>query len=97
MTFTMQNLESLSLAEMIGFVEGNRGVRLIVCEKDAVHALIESALKAQRYLRLSKAQRGVVRSFLLNLAARSGVQLSQLMQCWRRIRHVLGKPSSRRR
>jgi hypothetical protein len=38
---------------MIEFVEGNRGVRFTVGEKDAVYPFIESALKAQRYRRLS--------------------------------------------
>jgi hypothetical protein len=97
MTFTMQNLESLNLAEMIEFVEGNRGVRFAVGEKDAVYGFIESVLKAQRYRRLSKGQRGIVRRFLAKVTGRSRAQLSRLIRRWRKTKPVAGKPSRRPR
>lgn len=93
----MQNLETLSLAEMIEFVEGNQAVRFTVGGKDAAYALIEAVLKAQRYRRLSKAERGIVRRFLAKVADRSRAQLSRLIQRWQRTRHVAGKPSRRPR
>jgi hypothetical protein len=97
MTFTMQNLENLSLAEMIEFVEGNRGVRFTVGEKDAVYRFIESVLKAQRYRRLSKGQRGIVRRFLAKVTGRSRAQLSRLIRRWLETKHVVGKRSRRPR
>jgi hypothetical protein len=97
MTFTMQNLETLSLAEMTEFVQGNRGIRFNVGEKDTVYAFVESVLKAQRYRRLSKGQRGIVRRFLAKITGRSRAQLSRLIRRWLQTKHVLGKRSRRPR
>ena len=93
----MQNLESLSLAEMIKFLEGNRGVRFAVRGRDAVYAFIEAVLKAQRYRRLSKGERGIVRRFLAKVTDRSRAQLSRLIRRWRQTKQVAGKPSRRPR
>ena len=93
----MQNLESLNLAEMTEFVEGNQAVRFTVGEKDAVYRFIESVLKVQRYRHLSKGQRGIVRSFLAKVTSRSRAQLSRLIRRWRQTRHVVGKRSRRPR
>ena len=93
----MQNLESLNLAEMTEFVEGNQAVRFTVGEKDAVYRFIESVLKVQRYRHLSKGQRGIVRSFLAKVTSRSRAQLSRLIRRWRQTKHVVGKRSRRPR
>lgn len=93
----MQNLENLSLAEMIEFVEGNRAVRFSVGDKDAVYRFIESVLKAQCYRRLSKGQRGIVRRFLAKVTGRSRAQLSRLVRRWLQTKHVAGKRSRRPR
>ena len=93
----MQNLENLSLAEMIEFVEGNRAVRFTVGEKDAAYRFIESVLRAQRYRRLSKGQRGIVRRFLAKVTGRSRAQLSRLIRRWLQAKHVVGKLSRRPR
>ena len=93
----MQDLEKLTLAQMEDFVEGNRGVRFAVGDKDAVYPFLECVLKAQRYGRLNKGQRGVVRRFLAKVTGRSRAQLSRLIRRWRKTKHVASPPSRRPR
>src|SRR5579872_926316 len=69
MTIRMRNLERLTLAEMKEFVTTNRHVNWSVAERAGVYELIERVLKAQHYRRLSKGQKGVVKSFLSKVTA----------------------------
>jgi transposase InsO family protein len=95
MTFTMENLERLTLAEMQEFVEGNREVEFRIETRAAAYGFIETVLKAQQYRRLSKGQRGVVRRFLAKVTGLSRAQLTRLVGRWRRSRRVTGPPRYR--
>ena len=64
MTIRMKNLERLTLAEMKEFVDTNRHVGWSVAEQESVYGLMERVLRGQQYRRLSKGQKGIVRSFL---------------------------------
>jgi len=97
MTFTMENLERLTLAEMREFVEGNQAVRSSLEERAAAYGLIETVLRAQHYRRLSKGQRGVVRCFLVKVTGRSRAQITRLIGRWRRSNHVMGQRNRRPR
>jgi hypothetical protein len=58
----MDNLEQLSLAEMEEFLTTNRHVKWSAVEGESAYGLIERVLKAHQYRRLSKAQKGIVKS-----------------------------------
>jgi len=93
----MENLERLTLAQMLEFVEGNRAVRFSLEGRADVYRFIEAVLKAQRYRRLSKGQRGMVRRFLAKLTGRSRAQITRLISRWRKTKHVTSQPSRRPR
>jgi len=78
----MQNLERLSLIEMQEFLEGNRRVNWSVERGADVYKLIEAVLKAQRYRRLSKRQKGIVRRFLTKVSRLSRAQVTRLIAQW---------------
>jgi hypothetical protein len=95
MKFTMENLERLTLAQMEEFIEGNREVELRMEARAAAHGFIETVLRTQRYRRLSKGQRGIVRCFLAKVTGLSRAQLTRLLGRWRRTRRVGGPPRYR--
>jgi hypothetical protein len=95
MTIRMQNLERLTLAEMKEFVTTNRQVGWSALERESVYELIERVLKAQQYHRLSKGQKGIVRSFLTKVTAISRAQMTRLIQRWIETRRIERKPAQR--
>src|SRR6202049_2448940 len=95
MKFTMENLERLTLAQMGEFIEGNREVELRREARAAARGFIETVLRTQRYRRLSKGQRGIVRCFLAKVTGLSRAQLTRLLGRWRRTRRVGGPPRYR--
>src|SRR5579872_840612 len=95
MTIRMRNLERLTLAEMKGFVTTNRHVNWSVAERAGVYELIERVLKAQHYRRLSKGQKGIVKTFLSKVTAVSRAQLTRLIQRWMETRRIDRKPMQR--
>ena len=97
MTIRMRNLERLTLAEMKEFVTTNRQVNWSVAERAEVYELMERVLKAQQYRRLSKGQKGIVRSFLSKVTAISRAQLTRLIQRWMETRRIDRKPMQRPR
>jgi len=97
MTIRMRNLERLTLAEMKEFVTTNRQVNWSVAERAEVYELMERVLKAQQYRRLSKGQKGIVRSFLSKVTAVSRAQLTRLIQRWMETRRIDRKPMQRPR
>jgi hypothetical protein len=60
-----------------------------------VYGLIERVLKAQQYRRLSKGQKGMVRSFLSKITAVSRAQMTRLIQRWIETRRIERKPLQR--
>jgi hypothetical protein len=95
MTIRMSNLERLTLAEMEKFVMTNRQVTWSAVEPESVYRLIERVLKAHRYRRLSKGQRGIVRRFLAKITGLSRAQLTRLIQRWMDTRRIERKPARR--
>jgi len=95
MTIRMKNLERLTLAEMKEFVTTNRHVGWSALERESVYGLIEHVLKAQQYRRLSKGQKGIVRSFLAKVTGMSRAQMTRLIQRWMETRRIERKPMQR--
>jgi len=87
----MENLERLTLTQMLEFTQGNREVEFTLEGRAAAHGFIEAVLKAQRYRSLSKGQRGIVRGFLARVTGLSRAQLTRLLSRWQRTRHVAGR------
>lgn len=95
MTITMRNLERLTLEEMEEFVRGSRSLTLTLPAKEKLYDFIEGLLKAQRYGRLSKGQRGIVRRFLGKVTGLSRAQTTRLIGRWRQSRRVDRSPVHR--
>ena len=88
----MENLEQLTLAQMQEFTEGNRDVQFVIEGRASAYGFIEIVLKTQRYRRLSKGQRGIVRRFLTKATGFSRAQLTRLLTRWLRTKRVMGPP-----
>ena len=95
MTIRMSNLERLTLAEMKEFVKTSRHVTWSAVDGKSVYGLLERVLKAQQYRRLSKGQKGIVRSFLAKVTTLSQSQLTRLIQRWMDTRRIERKPARR--
>lgn len=95
MTIRMNNLERLTLVEMQAFVTSHRHVSWSAVEGEAVYRLIEQVLKVQQYRRLSKGQKGIVRSFLAKVTALSRSQLARLIRRWMDTRRIERQPARR--
>ena len=95
MTIRMKNLERLTLAEMKEFVTTHRHVGWSVPERASAYGLIERVLKVQQYRRLSKGQKGIVRSFLAKVTTMSRAQMTRLIGRWIETRRIERKPAQR--
>ena len=95
MTICMQNLERLNLAEMKEFVTSHRHVSCSVAERAPLYGFLEQVLKAQHYRRLSKGQKGIVRSFLAKVTNLSRAQMTRLIQRWVQAHRIQPKPAQR--
>ena len=69
MQFRMNNLDQLSLSEMEELLSSSRKVTWQTEDSAAKYSWIASVLKAQRYGKLGKREKGVVRRFLQKDAA----------------------------
>ena len=89
MTFSMQNIEQFTLAEMKDFIEGNQHLRpQVEGPQQAVYQLMERILKAQQYRKLSKGERGVVRGFLAKVTDLGRAQVTRLISRWMKTRRI---------
>src|SRR5919109_1312523 len=95
MTFRMENLERLTVAEMEEFVKSHRGVKMDAAEKGDSYGLIERVLRGHGYRRLKKSEKGTVRRFLAKVTGFSRAQLTRLIARWQRTRQVQRKPAQR--
>jgi transposase InsO family protein len=96
MNITMQNLERLSLAEMKEFVAGNRKVCLSTQARAETYGFIEGTLQSQRYRKLNKGQKGIVRRFLVTVTGLSRAQMTRLVGRWLTHRRIVTKTAKRR-
>ena len=60
----MQDPEEMTLDQMKALVESSRTVRFSIEGREALYSLLVRVLRKQRYSKLSREQRGIVRGFL---------------------------------
>lgn len=75
----MQELEAMTLEEMREFVRSNRKLRFEAEDREGLYGLVERVLKNQRYSKLRKNERGVVRRFLIRVSGLSRAQMTRLI------------------
>src|SRR5579884_364852 len=97
MTIRMQELEAMTLEEMREFIGSNRKLRFEAEDREGLYGLVERVLKNQRYSKLKKNERGVVRQFLIRVSGLSRAQMTRLIGQWGAERQVRSKPAVRRR
>ena len=95
MHIRMSNLERITLAEMAEFVSSNQGVEWEGTGQEAVYGLIGRVLQQQRYGKLPKGDRGVVRAFLVRVTSLSRAQMTRLIRRWTETRKVERKAPRR--
>ncbi len=79
------------------FVEGNRKVCFSTEVRGETHGFIEGTLKGQRYRKLSKGQKGIVRRFLVKVTGLSRAQMTRLVGCWMKQGYIPVKTVVKRR
>lgn len=97
MQFSMKNLDQLSLSEMEELLSSSRKVTWKPENNEAKYALIGSVLKAQRYAKLDKRGKGIVRRFLRRVTAASRAQLTRLIGQWMEDRKIVRRTAPRPR
>ena len=79
----MQNAQSLTLEQMRRFVAASDGLSFAGASRAEIYGFVEGVLRRQRYLGLSKKDKGVVRRYLVKV---SGLSLPQITRLIRRYR-----------
>jgi len=95
MQFSMKDLDKLNLSEMEELLSGSRKVTWATLDNEAKYEWIEAVLKAQRYAKLGKRAKGVVRRFLLKVTATSRAQLTRLIGQWMEDRQIVRRTAPR--
>jgi hypothetical protein len=95
MQFSMKNLDQLSLREMEELLSSSRKVTWKAEDEGAKYGWIASVLKAQRYAKLSRQEKGVVRRFLQKVTATSRAQLTRLIGQWLDNRTIIRRTAVR--
>ena len=95
MQFSMKNLDQLSLSEMKELLSSSRKVTWKAENTEAGYALIAAVLKAQRYSKLGKTGKGIVRRFLQKVTSTSRAQLTRLIGRWREERKIVRRTAAR--
>jgi hypothetical protein len=93
----MQELEGMTLQEMREFVQSNRKLRLEAENRPGLYGLIERVLKNQRYSKLKRGERGIVRRFLVRVSGLSRAQTARLIGQWLSGRQIRSRQPLRRR
>ncbi len=76
MQVTMQHAERLTLAEMREFLDASSNLSFAGAGRKQIYALVEGALRAQKYMELSKKNKGIVRRYLVKLSGLSKAQIT---------------------
>ena len=92
----MQNAQRLTLDEMREFVAASSSLRFGGTRREEIYGFVERSLQAQRYVRLSKKEKGVVRRYLAKISGRSLPQITRLIRCYRQSGAVKPPPPRRR-
>ena len=96
MQVTMQHAEHLTLAEMREFLSASSSLSFAGAGRDQIYALLERVLRTQKYLALTKKEKGIVRRYLVKISGLSVAQITRLIARWRD-RGVIRPRASRRR
>ncbi len=95
MQVTMQHAEHLTLAEMEEFLAASSNLSFAGTGRGQIYGLLEGALRAQKYLGLSKNNKGIVRRYLVKISGLSVAQITRLIARWRE-RGLIEPRASRR-
>ena len=95
MQFRMKNLDKLSLSEMEQLLSGSRKITFQIEDTEQKYKLIAAVLKAQRYAKLDKQGKGIVRRFLQTVTTTSRAQLTRLISRWIQERKIVRRPAVR--
>jgi hypothetical protein len=95
MQFSMKNLDQLSLSEMETLVSSSRKVTWQTEDNQAKYTWIAETLKAQRYSKLGKRAKGIVRRFLQKVTSTSRAQLTRLISQWTEDRKIVRRTAPR--
>lgn len=93
----MQNPEEMTLEQMRVLAESSRAIRFSIESREALYDLLVRILKNQRYAKLNRKDRGIVRRFLSKVSDRSRAQITRLISQWMRSRTIAAKRPARRR
>ena len=80
MQVTMRNAQSLTLEQMRGFVAASDGLGFAGASRAEIYGFVEGVLRGQRYRKLSKKDKGVVRRYLAKVSGRSRPQITRLIR-----------------
>ncbi len=86
----------MTLDQMKALVESSRTVRFSLEGREALYSLLVRVLRKQRYSKLSREQRGIVRGFLAKVTGRSRAQITRLIGQWMEVRTIQAKPPVQR-
>ena len=97
MRITMQKAESLTREQMREFLAASEELDLALARRTEIYDLVERTLRRQRYLALTKKDKGVVRRYLAKLSGRSLPQITRLIRQYRQSGAVRVSQPRRRR
>ena len=83
MQVTMQHAERLTLAEMREFLAANDTLSFAAAGRKQIYGLVEGVLHAQKYLGLSRKDKGIVRRYLVKISGLNVAQITRLIARWR--------------
>ena len=95
MQVTMQHAERLTLAEMREFLSASNNLSFAGTGRQQIYGLVAGVLRAQKYLGLSRKDKGIVRRYLVKISGLSVAQITRLIARWRE-RGVIEPQASRR-
>lgn len=95
MTIQVREAERLTFEQMREFLKGSRRLEFTLEGKVAIYQFVERVLQVQRYSRLGRAERGVVRAYLAKLSGLSRAQMTRLIGRWTETRQVRPLPPRR--
>ncbi len=97
MQVTMQHAERLTLAEMREFLSASNNLSFAGTGRKQIYGLVEGVLRAQKYLGLSRKDKGIVRRYLVKISGLSKAQITRLIARWRERGVIEPQTSWRRR
>ena len=97
MRITMQKAESLTREQMREFLAASEELDFALARRTEIYDLVGRTLRRQRYLELTKKDKGVVRRYLAKLSGRSLPQITRLIRQYRQSGAVRVSQPRRRR